>query len=76
MHTTMMPIAIGRLTVKCFIPKFFIAKPFVICFAKVFTVKRVDRFAGMSPPWGIVPSPEPSRLRKPGAATGPEDCPR
>jgi hypothetical protein len=29
----------------------------VICFAKCFTVKRVDRFAGMSPPWGSVSEP-------------------
>src|SRR4029450_95611 len=68
MHTTMMPIAIGRLTVKCVIPKFFIAKCFVICFAKCFTVKRVDRFAGMSPPFGK--RSEPPRERKPGTAGG------
>src|SRR5262245_24301936 len=68
MHTTMMPIAIGRLTVKCFIPKFFIAKCFVTCFAKCFTVKRVERFAGMSPPWGK--RSKPSRVRKRGTAAG------
>src|SRR5678816_1490450 len=66
MHTKMMPIAIGRLTVKCFIPKFFIANSLVICFAKCFTVKRVDRFAGMSPPWGSIrtaPGPQ-TRYRR------------
>src|SRR4026209_2259025 len=76
MHTTMMPIAIGRLTVKCFIPKCFIAKPLVICFAKCLTVKRVDRFAGLSPPWGSAASPNRLDGAKGVPPIRPEDCPR
>ena len=52
MHTTMMPIAIGRFTVKCFMTKRFFAKCLVNCFAKC-----VDRFEGMNPPLGSVGAP-------------------
>jgi len=50
MLTTMIPIAIGRLTVTCVIAKFLVANRFLRRFVTCFTVKRVDRFEGMNPP--------------------------